>query len=323
MPNYLWTQQGTNPMCGIVGIMLTDGVGPIGAYLIDSLEALQHRGKDSVGIAIYNAGYAETDTIKLHVLTRDVVGALSKVSTAIASVHGDIRNINMGLYLKEGYSYDSIEVVYKGSIKHLYDAIESTGVAKVVSIGKRVLIHKYTTTVREFNKIFTISSLHGSHGIGHVRFSTESTVDIFHAHPFQDIENPDITVVHNGQITNYWKLRSLLEMKGIKFLTDNDSELIAHYIAHKVSKGLSLEVALKDAVNALEGPFAFIIATPDEIGIASDRLGLRPLVIGISDNIRVAVSEEGALQVLESKYNVRFNKKQLNSGEVVVWRLKR
>ncbi|MEL9940580.1 MAG: hypothetical protein QW348_05910 [Ignisphaera sp.] len=310
-------------MCGIVGVMSTDGFGPVGAYLIDSLEALQHRGKDSVGVAVYNAGYVEKDAIKLHVLTKDVVGALGKVATAIASVHGDIRNIAMGLYLKEGYSYDSIEIVYKGSIKHLYDAVESTGVARVVSIGRRALIYKYTTTVREFNGIFNISGFQGSHGIGHVRFSTESGVDIFHAHPFQDLENPDITVVHNGQITNYWKLRSLLEMKGVEFLTDNDSELIVHYVAYKMSKGLSLEAALKDAINVLEGPFAFIIATPDEIGVACDRLGLRPLVIGISDTIHAAASEERALQVLESKYNVKFRKKQLNSGEVVVWRLKR
>lgn len=310
-------------MCGIIGIMLTDGVGPVGTYLIDSLEALQHRGRDSVGVAIYNSDYSDTDAIRLHILTKDVIGALSKVSTAIASIHGDIRSIKLGIHLEEGYSYDAIEVVYRGSMKNLYDAIESTGIAKVVSIGKKALIYKYTTTVKEFNKIFSISSLYGSHGIGHVRFSTESTVDIFHAHPFQDIENPDITVVHNGQITNYWKLRALLEMKGVKFLTDNDSELIAHYIAYNISKGLTLEEALKNAVIALEGPFAFIIATPDEIGIATDKLGLRPLIMGVADKIYVAASEERALQFLELKYGVRFHKKQLSSGEVVVWRLKR
>ena len=58
-----------------------------------------------------------------------------------------------------------------------------------------------------------IQSKMGTHGIGHTRFSTESLVDRYHAHPFQSYIIPDITVVHNGQITNYWKIRVPLAVK--------------------------------------------------------------------------------------------------------------
>ena len=65
----------------------------------------------------------------------------------------------------------------------------------------------------------------GTHAIGHARMATESGVDIKSAHPFWGYPFSDVSVVHNGQLTNYWNNRRLLENKGMRFMSECDSEL--------------------------------------------------------------------------------------------------
>ena len=308
-------------MCGIAAVLFPGATGPLGAYLLQMLYALEHRGRDSAGVAVYSNGN-HRNTIRVRMLTRDVIGALAKITTAIAGVGGNIRNIKLNLHSSSGYSYDYYELEYSGSTRRLAEAIDSTGLARVVSIGRSADVIKHVVTVEELDRIFEVSRLDGSHGLGHVRFSTESGVDPFRAHPFQDLDDPDVVVVHNGQITNYWKVRDRLELKGIRFATDNDSELIVHYIAYKMRSGLTLYEALKHSVRELDGPFAYIIATPAGIGMARDRLGLRPLVVGQSPDVLAVASEEGAIRSLELAYELRLKKRYLNPGEVLVWELK-
>ena len=93
--------------------------------------------------------------------------------------------------------------------------------------------------------IYHIGDIAGSHGIGHVRLATESEVKPEAAHPFWATGFADVAIVHNGQITNYWKMRRRLEARAFEFRTDNDSELIAVYLADKLAKGETLEQALE------------------------------------------------------------------------------
>jgi glutamate synthase domain-containing protein 1 len=177
-------------------------------------------------------------------------------------------------------------------------------------------IIKDVCTVEELDKRFKVSSFNGTHGIGHVRFSTESRVDLFHAHPFQSFNYPDIAVVHNGQITNYYKMRDRLERRGHRFETENDSELIVHYVADKLENDLDLEEALKESAKDLDGPFSYIISMPDAIGVAKDKLGLRPALVLEGDGIFAIASEEVALRTLSHSGTIR----NVKPGEVVTWR---
>ncbi|WP_304095771.1 glutamine amidotransferase, partial [Methanobrevibacter gottschalkii] len=155
--------------------------------------------------------------------------------------------------------------------------------------------------VKDIAKRFDVANRMGTHGIGHTRFATESSVDRYHAHPYQSYIIPDITVVHNGQITNYWKIRDSLERKGHKFESFNDTECIVHYMADKLDQGYKLEEALDQAVIDLDGPFSILVGTPNGIGIAKDKLGLRPGVMVETDEIFAVASEEMALHsVIES-----------------------
>ena len=154
---------------------------------------------------------------------------------------------------------------------------------------------KDTGKVKEIAERFDVPSRMGTHGIGHTRFATESGVDRYHAHPYQSYIIPDITVVHNGQITNYWKIRDPLERKGHTFESFNDTECIVHYMADKLNQGYKLEEALDQAVIDLDGPFSILVGTPKGIGIAKDKLGLRPGVMAETDEIFAIASEEMAL----------------------------
>ena len=80
-------------------------------------------------------------------------------------------------------------------------------------------------------------SFRGTHGIGHTRLSTESRVDLSHSQPFWAHGVPDLATVHNGHITNYHKLRRRYEQRGVRFYTENDSEVIGVYLARPPGGG--------------------------------------------------------------------------------------
>ncbi|MEM3403231.1 MAG: ACT domain-containing protein [Nitrososphaeria archaeon] len=279
------------------------------------ISVLQHRGLDSAGVALYHKEDLPNEEYIIKVFTQDVVGALSKVSTAIATAGGDIRSIEINTM--RGFGFD--RYVIRTSLNHLKNVVEnvgSTGIAKILSIGKRMEIIKNIGLTEELEGNFKVSEFIGTHGIGHVRFSTESTVDLLHAHPFQSFLYPDIALVHNGQITNYWKVREKLERKDVVFETDNDSELLVHYIVDKLKQGESLEEVLKLSVKELDGPFSYIISTLDSIGMVRDKLGLRPLVVLEGEGMYAAASEENALRTIKHEGKIR----NLKPGEVVCWK---
>ena len=95
--------------------------------------------------------------------------------------------------------------------------------------------------------------MRGSHGIGHTRLSTESRVDLSHSQPFWAHGVADLATVHNGHITNYHRLRRLYEQKGVRFFTENDSEVIGVYLADQLERGRTLEQALADSLDDLDG----------------------------------------------------------------------
>ncbi|MCX8181517.1 MAG: class II glutamine amidotransferase [Candidatus Methanomethyliaceae archaeon] len=301
-------------MCGIAGVLL-NGKGEIGLFLSVMLGGLQHRGLDSAGVALYRSEEMPGDEFMIRVFTRDVIGALSKISAAIASAGGDIRNIKLNSI--KGYSFDLYTVrAHEKDLPQMVKNINATELSKVLSIGRKMDIIKDTVSVEELDRNFKVRDFIGSHGIGHVRFSTESRVDLFHAHPFQSFDHIDVALVHNGQITNYWKARERLEQKGVKFQTENDSELIVHYITDRLKDGEALDEALKASVEDLDGPFSYVFSTECELGMVRDKLGLRPMVILEGEEIRAVASEENALRLLNKKGVIR----NVKPGEVICWK---
>jgi len=283
-------------MCGIVGI-IPEKPNNIGKDLVNMLGALQHRGTDSAGVAIYEEKYSREDEYRLVAEVTDEPGSFGELGNAIGEAGGDIRNISFrpSPHGEKGLNLCKIRVPAGDTLDRVIDKINSSNVANVYSYGKSVQVIKDLGLVDDLDAGYDISEMTGIHGIGHVRFSTESGVDRKHAHPFHTDNLPDISVVHNGQITNHYKVRGELERKGFSFSSGNDSEVIVYFIAHKLSQGKSLEQALEASVEDLDGPFSYLVATSEAVGVARDKLGLRPMAWVHGEAGNYVASEEVAL----------------------------
>lgn len=275
-------------MCGIAGILFKKPVSNqvLGRALADMMDGCQHRGPDSTGFALYEK---DVDGLRLRFLVDDEQ-AVARIKAALAE-HG----ATLKAERREGATYVA-EVAYGGEIRPFAYAMEHA--AKLVSIGTSLDIIKDVGTSRDLDGIYNLGSITGSHGLGHVRLATESDVKPEAAHPFWATGFADVAIVHNGQITNYWKMRRRLEARGFEFRTDNDSELIAVYIADKMAQGIALEAALEQSVDDLDGTFSFLVSTKDGIGFAKDRLAAKPMVMYEDDSIVAIASEEVSLNRL-------------------------
>ena len=175
-----------------------------------------------------------------------------------------------------------MRVVVSAGVDQVRDIVRAIDEAghhiEVQSIGRSLEIIKDLGDAHTVNERHGVDRFIGSHGLGHVRLTTESIVDVAYGHPFWAEPFPDISIVHNGQITNYFRFRRLLTQEGYRFHTCNDSELIAVYLADRMLHGETLWDALKTSVDELDGCFAYLFATEDEMGSAKDPLAIKSLV---------------------------------------------
>ena len=260
------------------------------------LESLQHRGPDSAGFAIYGGLNLPENNYQLNIEIKNKEELLNQVKTTLSQ----ITPIFKEELIKSDEEYNvyrcEIRLEKYSMLKPLIRTLDEIEDIQVINGSHSFEMIKDIGKVKDIAKRYNVTKRMGTHGIGHTRFATESGIDRYHAHPYQSYITPDITVVHNGQITNYWKIRDPLERKGHLFESLNDTECIVHYIADKLSQGYKLEEALEDAVKDLDGPFSLLVGTPNGIGIAKDKLGLRPGVMAENDDIFAIASEEMSLQ---------------------------
>ncbi len=128
--------------------------------------------------------------------------------------------------------------------------------------------------------------------------ATESDVDISGAHPYWAYPFADVAVVHNGQLTNYFHWRRRLERNGHRFQSECDSEIIAVYLAEKMSEGQSLEAAMRQSLDELDGVFTYMCVTKDALGVAKDEMAAKPLVLYEGEDMVALASEEIAIRAI-------------------------
>ena len=278
-------------MCGIAGIMYKGKLLGTGQALIDMLDGCQHRGPDSTGFALYTR--EEEGRLRL----RFFVGEGEEAETAIARIAEAVAGQGAEIVSEErtGNNY-KLTVEFDGDVQEFSYAVEQA--AKVVSIGASLEIIKDVGGAHDVDERYGGDGFTGSHGLGHVRLATESDVKPEASHPFWATGFADVAIVHNGQITNYWKMRRRLEQRGFEFATDNDSELIAVYLADKLSQGLPLQEALRTSIDDLDGTFSFLVSTKDEIGYAKDRIAAKPMIMYENEDLVAVASEEVSLNRL-------------------------
>jgi glutamate synthase domain-containing protein 1 len=280
-------------MCGIAGILYKNTVNKaqVGKALISMLDGCQHRGPDSTGFSLYH------ESIPGQLRLRFIVGEGAEADKAVGMVKEKLSQYQ-ALIVEEERIGSSFRVVVKfdGDLQKF--AFDMEHAAKLSSIGESLDIIKDVGGAHTVDDVYHVAKFEGTHGIGHVRLATESDVAPEASHPFWATGFADISIVHNGQITNYYKMRRRLEKRGYFFNTDNDSELIAVYLADKLKHGTSLKDALKSSIADLDGTFSFLVSTKDEIGYAKDRLAAKPMVKYEDGKIIAIASEEVSLNRL-------------------------
>ena len=280
-------------MCGIAGIMYRGNHASCetGDALIRMLDGCQHRGPDSTGFALYTDSQA--DQLRL----RFFVGEETTRAIAIDRIQLELKKYGAKIIEDEqvGNNYRAL-VEFHGDVKALAYALQR--VTNLISVGTSLEIVKDVGVAHEVDATFDVRSFRGTHGLGHVRLATESDVKPEAAHPFWATGFSDVAIVHNGQITNYWKMRRRLEQREFEFTTDNDSELIAVYLADKMAEGVSLQAALATSIDDLDGTFSFLVSTENEIGYAKDRLAAKPMIMYETDDLVAVASEEVSLNRL-------------------------
>ena len=286
-------------MCGIAGILYkADGLdGALGRDLITMLDGCQHRGPDSPGFALSHetngAAANGSSTLRL----RFFVGEGDEAEEALARIHAQLEE-HAATVVEEHRVGTTVQLTvhFDGDLRSFSYAMEHA--AKLASIGESLDIVKDVGGAHDVDDVYHVGEFTGTHGIGHVRLATESDVSPEAGHPFWATGFADVAIVHNGQITNYWKMRRRLEKRGFEFHTDNDSELIAVYLADKLEQGIPLAEALESSIRDLDGTFSFLVSTKDEVGYAKDRLAAKPMVMYEDDDIVAIASEEVSLNRL-------------------------
>ena len=293
-------------MCGIAGLIHKGKQVNIGAELRDMLQALKHRGPDSTGYALYGEGSSGDYIMRFKVgeNVKEGSSAVNEDESIYKSrkklVDQHIINLGANIYQEDQLTPYSFRYVikYDKDLMEFSKKVESVEMTEILSLGKTLELVKDIGDATEVSNQYGLDKIKGTHAIGHSRMATESGVDIRSAHPFWGYPFSDVSVVHNGQLTNYWNNRRQLENKGMRFMSECDSELIAVYIASKMRSGASLQEGMNDSLKELDGVFTYLVATKDSLGMAKDTMAAKPLVLYESDDLVAMGSEEIAIRTL-------------------------
>ncbi len=310
-------------MCGIAGLIWKGGTtSDIGSEMTQMLQALKHRGPDSTGFALYGQGDEGVYVLRFKVaeqedmrkgfnIHRQVIERKAEVDTRLDEMGAEVTKREEATEYALRYHFK-----FGGDMKRLIDFIEDIEGVEILSVGEGLELIKDLGDATTVADQYGLKGFVGTHAIGHTRMATESDVDIRSAHPYWAYPFKDVSVVHNGQLTNYWTNRRDLERRGHRFMSNCDSELIAVYIADRIDRGDELEAAMRRSIDELDGVFTYLVATSDQLGMAKDVMAAKPMVLYESDEFVGLASEEVAIRSIFPREIDTWDPYQ---GEVKVW----
>ena len=267
-------------MCGIIGLHLRtpELESELGLLASRMLEAMTDRGPDSAGIAIYE----------------DAPGGVTKYSLRSPVVGYD--------WAELGDRLDA-EVRLVGTDAILSAAVDpqvflgrlalAAPELVVVSWGESLEVFKDVGSPKEICDRFGIPGRRGYQAIGHTRMATESAVTTEHSHPFSPAA--DLCFVHNGSFSNYFTVRRDLEGEGVRFDTDNDTEVGARLVALEMARGNDLGDSMRTLMKTMDGFYTLLVSTRDQFAVVRDAFACKPAVIAETPDYVAMSSEYRAL----------------------------
>ncbi len=203
-----------------------------------------------------------------------------------------------------------VPLIIDGLRKLEYRGYDSAGIA-VVNGKNELQIRRAEGKLRNLEAALQQNPLNGTYGVGNTRWATHGRPTEENAHPHRDCTGR-VIVVHNGIIENYLKLKEELRQKDHGFVTETDTEIVAHLIEEYLKQGADFEKAVRETVLRLTGIFALSIISADYPNtIISARQG-PPVVMGLGDGEFFVASDVPA--ILEHTRDVFF----LADGEIAV-----
>ena len=242
------------------------------------LEAMTDRGPDSAGIAIYDE--AQHGLTKYSLRSPELgydwkgLGAL---------LDAEVRLVGTDAVLSSSGDPDAF-VARLGSKAPELD---------LVSWGESLEVFKDVGSPREICARYRIGDRTGYQAIGHTRMATESAVTTQHSHPFSPAA--DLCFVHNGSFSNYFSVRRDLEGEGVRFETDNDTEVGARLVALEMARGSDLGDALRTLAKTMDGFYTLLVSTKDQFAVVRDPFACKPAVIAETPDYVAMSSEYRAL----------------------------
>lgn len=291
-------------MCGIAGLIHKGKSSNVGGEMTAMLQALKHRGPDSTGYAVYGEPTEGNYVLRLKVAEAEDMakgrGIHQVLADRIAEVEAIMQEHGVTVKTKENATEYALRylISHDGDTTVLAEHIEETDGVEILSLGNGLELIKDLGDASDVAGLYGLNEFNGTHGIGHTRMATESDVDIRSAHPYWAFPYNDVSVVHNGQITNYWIMRRQMERKGHRFMSNCDSELLAVYTANNLANGVTLEQSLRNSIEEIDGVFTYLVATKDQLGMAKDTMAAKPLVLYESDDLIAMASEEVAIRAI-------------------------
>src|SRR3989449_7117188 len=202
---------------------------------------------------------------------------------------------------------EAAPVLVDGLSRLEYRGYDSAGLA--VLNGRGVETRKLAGRIQGLRDLLARDPVHGSCGIGHTRWATHGAPTQRNAHPHADCAGT-LAVVHNGIIENAHLLRAQLERAGHRFVTETDTETLAHLIEE--AAGATLEERVLAALTLVEGTYGVAVIAEDHPGtIVVARRG-SPVLLGVGDGEYLGASDASA--VLAHTRSVVY----LNDGDVAV-----
>ena len=203
-----------------------------------------------------------------------------------------------------------VPLIIDGLRKLEYRGYDSAGIA-VVDADHQLHIRRAKGKLRNLEEAIRLKPIEGTYGIGHTRWATHGRPTEENAHPHRDCTGR-VIVVHNGIIENYLQLKEELRRKDHQFVTETDTEIVAHLIEEHLKQGVDFETAVRNSVKELRGIFALSMLSADEPDtIISARQG-PPVVIGLGEGEHFVASDIPA--ILQHTRDVFF----LGDGEIAV-----
>jgi amidophosphoribosyltransferase len=269
-------------MCGIVGLFLkTEKHRPeLGRLTALMLHEMRGRGPDSAGFAVYDEGTQDTTRLTLLAEGRDF--DWSPTAAELGAV------LDADVEVRATLDHAVFETNGDGRVARQW-IIDNVPEVDVLSHGRQIELYKSVGDPDLVASRYDLASRSGTHAIAHTRMATESAITTNGSHPF--VTGADTCLVHNGSLSNHNRLRLWLQRRGIEFETDNDTEVAAGYLTHRLREGASLEEALEAALVDLDGFFTFAVGTRDGFAVLRDPFACKPAVMAETDEWVAMASE--------------------------------